>query len=156
MGLYEATVSWRLADGDDFLGNRFSRRHEVSFDGGETYLASPSPKVVAEPMADPAGVDPEEALIAALSSCHMLYFLAFAAKKGFAIDYYVDNAVGEMTKREDGKSWMSRITLRPDVKFSGDKLPSAEDIDALHHSAHDYCIIGNSLKSEVVVEHQQG
>lgn len=154
MGLYEATVSWRLADGDDFAGNKFSRRHEASFDGGESYVASPSPQVVPEPMSDPAGVDPEEALIASLSSCHMLYFLAFAAKKGFAIEYYVDNAVGEMAKREDGKSWMSKITLRPDVKFVGDKLPTAEEIDDLHHAAHSYCIIGNSLKSEVAIEHQ--
>ncbi|MDD3799937.1 MAG: OsmC family protein [Novosphingobium sp.] len=154
MGLYEATVSWRLADGDDFASNKFSRRHEASFDGGESYVASPSPQVVPEPMSDPAGIDPEEALIASLSSCHMLYFLAFAAKKGFAIEYYVDNAVGEMAKREDGKSWMSKITLRPDVKFVGDKLPTAEEIDDLHHAAHSYCIIGNSLKSEVAIEHQ--
>jgi organic hydroperoxide reductase OsmC/OhrA len=97
-------------------------------------------------------VDPEEALVAATSSCHMLWFLSLAAKRGFVVDSYVDEAFGVMEKNQTGKLAITRITLRPDIQFSGDKVPSAEELKSLHHTAHEECFIANSLKSEVLIE----
>jgi len=97
-------------------------------------------------------VDPEEALVAATSSCHMLWFLSLAAKRGFVVDSYVDEAFGVMEKNETGKLAITRITLRPNIQFSGDKVPSAEELKSLHHTAHEECFIANSLKSEVLIE----
>ena len=97
-------------------------------------------------------VDPEEALVAATSSCHMLWFLSLAAKRGFVVDSYVDEAFGVMEKNQTGKLAITRITLRPDIQFSGDKVPSAEELKSLHHTAHEECFIANSLRSEVLIE----
>jgi len=97
-------------------------------------------------------VDPEEALVAATSSCHMLCFLSLAAQRGFVVDSYVDEAFGVMEKNQTGKLAITRITLRPDIQFSGDKVPSAEELKSLHHTAHEECFIANSLKSEVLIE----
>jgi organic hydroperoxide reductase OsmC/OhrA len=149
---YEATVRWQRRPDEHFVDGRYSRAHEWQFDGGARVQASASPHVVKVPFSDPSGVDPEEAFVAAIASCHMLFFLGFAAKRGFAITAYEDNAVGVMSKTGDGREWVTRVTLRPRVAFTGDKRPTAEEVDALHHQAHEACYIANSVKSEVVIE----
>src|SRR3954469_20391521 len=149
---YGARVSWARQGSEKFVDNRYSRAHEWAFDGGITVRASSSPSVVPLPLSAADAVDPEEALVASASSCHMLYFLFFAAKKGFVIDRYEDEAFGVLEKNEAGKMFMSKITLRPKVTFSGDKTPSADEMDALHHSAHEECFIAQSLKSEIAIE----
>lgn len=154
MASYEATVRWRRRPDERFVDGHYSRAHEWQFDGGAHVHASASPHVVRAPFSDPSGVDPEEAFVAALASCHMLFFLAFAAKHGFAITAYEDNAVGVMLKTSDGREWMTKATLRPRVVFTGDKRPIAEEVDALHHQAHEACYIANSVKTEVVIEGQ--
>ena len=154
MASYEATVRWRRRPDERFVDGHYSRAHEWQFDGGAHVHASASPHVVRAPFSDPSGVDPEEAFVAALASCHMLFFLAFAAKHGFAITAYEDNAVGVMLKTSDGREWMTKATLGPRVVFTGDKRPIAEEVDALHHQAHEACYIANSVKTEVVIEGQ--
>ena len=149
---YRATVKWKRQDDAAFTDQRYSRGHSWSFDGGITVPGSSSPLSVKLPYSVAEAVDPEEALVAALSSCHMLTFLYVAAKQGFVVDAYEDSAVGEMTKNAAGKMWVSKITLNPAIVFAGDKRPSAEQLDALHHLAHDECYIANSVKSEVVVQ----
>lgn len=151
MHRYEARVTWNR-EGAKFTDSRYSRLHEWSFDGGGTVPASASPLTVPLPYSVAEAVDPEEALVAATSSCHMLWFLSTAAKRGFVVDRYADQAFGVMEKNADGKLAFTRITLRPRVDFAGDKRPSAEDLAALHHTAHEECFIANSLKCEVVVE----
>ena len=152
MASYEATVRWHRGADETFTDNRYSRAHEWAFDCGLTLRASSSPSVVPLPLSVTDAVDPEEALVASTSSCHMLYFLFFAAKRGFVVERYYDQAFGVLEKNQSGKMFMSRITLRPQVTFSGDKVPSADELASLHHAAHDECFIANSLKSEIVVE----
>ena len=149
---YMAKVSWTRASGEKFTDNRYSRAHEWAFDGGVTVRASSSPGVVPVPMSATDAVDPEEALIASASSCHMLWFLSLAARKGFIVDSYVDEAEATLAKNDAGKLYVARIALRPRIAFSGDKQPSTDELGALHHAAHDECFIAHSLKSEVVVE----
>lgn len=151
MHQYEASIAWRR-DGQVFIDNRYSRGHEWRFDGGAVVPASSSPHVVPLPMSVAANVDPEEALVAAVSSCHMLFFLSIAAKRGFVVDSYVDRAVGVMEKNSEGKIAMTRITLRPDIVFSGDRISTPQELDAIHHMSHEQCYIANSIKTEVVVE----
>jgi organic hydroperoxide reductase OsmC/OhrA len=151
MHQYEATISWQRGD-QKFSDNRYSRAHEWVFDGGAHVPASSSPLSVPLPMSVAANVDPEEALVAATSSCHMLFFLSFAGKAGFVVDGYVDRAVGIMEKNAEGKVAITRITLRPRIVFSGASKPTAIELDALHHDAHTQCYIANSIKAEVVVE----
>jgi organic hydroperoxide reductase OsmC/OhrA len=148
---YAATVAWKR-DGAKFTDSRYSRRHEWRFDGGVTVPGSSSPLSVPVPMSSAEAVDPEEALIASASSCHMLWFLYAAARRGFVVDDYVDDAVGTLAKNSEGKMAMTRIALRPRVTFSGEKRPTDAELQELHHFAHDECYIANSLKSEVVVE----
>lgn len=151
MHRYEAKIAWKR-NGATFTDNRYSRGHDWSFDGGVKVPASASPLVVRPPFSVAEAVDPEEALVAAASSCHMLSFLYLAAKQGFVVDSYDDTAFGVMAKNQQGKLAISRITLRPQVQFSGTKLPGAAELEALHHAAHDECYIANSLRCEVVVE----
>jgi organic hydroperoxide reductase OsmC/OhrA len=151
MHRYEARVSWQR-DGATFTDNRYSRGHEWSFDGGVTVRASSSPLTVKVPYSVAEAVDPEEALVAATSSCHMLWFLSLAGRQGFVVDRYADDAFGVMEKNADGKLAFTRITLRPQIEFVGEKLPSADEIAALHRSAHEECFIANSLKCDVVIE----
>jgi organic hydroperoxide reductase OsmC/OhrA len=151
---YEATVRWRCRPDERFIDGRYSRAHEWQFDGGAHVHASASPHVVRTPFSDPSGVDPEEAFVAALASCHMLFFLALAAKQGFAIMTYEDNAIGVMSKPSEGREWMTNVTLHPQVAFTGDKRPIADEVDALHHQAHEACYIANSVKTEVLIEGQ--
>jgi organic hydroperoxide reductase OsmC/OhrA len=145
---YTATVVWRR-DGATFTDNRYSREHVWSFDGGLEVPASSSPTIVPLPMSRPEAVDPEEAFVAALSSCHMLFFLSLAAKRDFMVDRYEDHAVGIMDKDARGKLFIARVTLDPKVDFSGDPQPSRDDIADLHHRAHDGCFIANSVRTEV-------
>jgi organic hydroperoxide reductase OsmC/OhrA len=152
MAAYEATIKWQRGADEAFTDQRYSRRHRWLFDGGTEVIASSSPHSVRVPFSDPAAVDPEEALVAALSSCHMLFFLWFAARRGFCIASYNDKAVGEMTRGPDGKEWMSRVTLRPEVVFDGGKRPTEADISELHHLSHEACYIANSVKSEILIE----
>jgi len=147
---YTARVSWSRDDAV-FTDNRYSRAHLWEFDGGITVPASSSPNSVRLPFSRADAVDPEEALVAAASSCHMLSFLFVAAKRGVRVDRYEDDAVGVMTPDERGKLWVSRITLRPRIDF-GDTPPSAELLAELHHEAHEECYIARSLKTEIVVE----
>jgi len=149
MAGHDVRIVW-ASDGD-FLSGRYSRRHEWQFDGGAVVAASSSPHVVRPPLSDPAAVDPEEALVAAVSSCHMLWFLDLARRAGFDLASYVDDATGTMGEIEPGRVALTRITLRPDIVFVG-RQPSAEELGQLHHQAHEHCFIANSLKSEVVVE----
>ncbi|MDQ3125085.1 MAG: OsmC family protein [Pseudomonadota bacterium] len=151
MSEHLATVEWSRGD-QDFTGNRYSRAHDWRFDGGAVVRGSSAPASVPEPMSDPAVVDPEEALVAALSSCHMLFFLAFAAKAGFTVDSYRDEAIGALGRDERGKTSITTITLRPAVGFSGESQPDAAAIDVLHHRAHEACYIANSIRAEVTVE----
>ena len=148
---YDAEVLWERGD-QPFLDNRYSRKHVLRFDGGTEVAGSSSPHVVPVPLSDPAAVDPEEAFVASLSSCHMLWFLSLAARRKFRVDFYKDNATGEMEKNADGKLVIARVFLRPDVRFSGDDLPTNADIDALHHKAHQECFIANSVRSQIICE----
>ncbi len=147
---YTATVAW-ARNGAAFTDNQYSRAHEWRFDGGAVVPGSSAPQSVPLPYSDAAAVDPEEALVAALSSCHMLFFLAFATKKGWVVDSYTDNAAGTMEKNTDGKTAITRIVLRPRVMFAGNPPPQAE-IDHVHHRAHEECYIANSIKADVVIE----
>ena len=147
---YTATIRW-TRDGASFPDNRYSRGHTWTFDGGVTVPASSSPLVVPPPLSPENAVDPEEAFVAALSSCHMLTFLAIAAKKRFTVDAYEDHALGVMTKNQNGKLFVSKVTLDPRIEFSGDKVPSPEQIAELHHLAHKECFIANSVLTDVVV-----
>jgi organic hydroperoxide reductase OsmC/OhrA len=149
---YRATVAWKRESGAKFTDQRYSRGHTWSFDGGITLPASSSPLSVKLPYSVAEAVDPEEAFVASLSSCHMLTFLYVAAKQGYVVDAYEDQAVGEMTKNERGKMWVSKVTLHPAIVFGGDKRPTPEQLDHLHHLAHDECYIANSVKSDVVVQ----
>lgn len=150
MSEYAAAVEWSRGD-QPFLDNRYSRAHDWRFDGGATVRGSSAPSSVPVPMSDPAAVDPEEALVAAVSSCHMLFFLAFAAKAGQVVDRYRDDAVGVMGKDDRGRMAIVAVTLRPEVAFAG-APPSAEALADLHHRAHEACYIANSIRAEVTVE----
>ena len=151
MGEYTATLEWQR-DGAVFTDNRFSRAHRWRFDGGADVPGSASPLVVPPPLSDPTAIDPEEAFVAAIASCHMLWFLALAARAGFIVDHYRDVAVGIMEKIDSGKQAITRVTLRPDIGFSGDKRPSPDELQSLHHKAHDNCFIANSVRTEITVE----
>jgi organic hydroperoxide reductase OsmC/OhrA len=148
---HKATIRWAHTSGD-FLKGRYSREHTWTFDGGLTVPASPSPSSVPKPYSNEAHVDPEEAFVAALSSCHMLTFLFLAMKAGFEVGSYEDEAVGMMTKNEKGIPWVSSVALRPRIVYAGERRPSAEDESRLHHGAHEQCFIANSVKTEVTVQ----
>ena len=151
MSTYTATIRWSGKGAEGFAKGQYSRAHEWAFDGGAVVPASASPDNVPPGTADEAGVDPEEAFIASLSSCHMLFFIDFARRAGFVVDGYVDEAEGVLEKREDGKIAMTRVTLRPGVTWRGD-VPDEAAISDLHHRAHEACFIANSVTSEVSVE----
>lgn len=155
MSTYTATITWKSDSPEEFTRNKYTRGHEWSFDGGITVPASSSPHAVRVPWSVEAAVDPEEALVASAASCHMLTFLWLAAKAGFNIASYTDNAVGEMTAGDDGRQWVSTITLDPQIEWIGHP-PTAEQLADLHHRAHEGCYIANSIKSEVVVKGIRG
>jgi organic hydroperoxide reductase OsmC/OhrA len=150
MSEHKATIKWYRTS-PDFLNGKYSREHTWVFDGGFTVPASPSPAVVPAPWSNPANVDPEEAFVAAISSCHMLTFLYLASKHGFQIDSYEDEAVGMMAKNEKGVPWVSLVKLNPKIAYGGEKLPTRDDETRLHHLSHEQCYIANSIKTEVAV-----
>jgi len=153
MSTYTATIRWTRDASTDFAKGQYSRAHQWAFDGGAVVPASPSPHIVPAPWNDPAGVDPEEAFVASLSSCHMLFFVDFARRGGWVVDSYVDEAEGVLGKNGEGKMAMTRVTLRPRVSWGGDRQPDEAAIADLHHRAHEACFIANSVTTEVVVEH---
>lgn len=152
MSAFTAKISWKNDSPETFTKNRYSRAHTWVFDGGIEVPASSSPHAVRLPYSVENAVDPEEALVASAASCHMLTFLWIASKKGFLIDSYEDNAVGEMTRNDEGREWISKITLDPQIGWSGDKFPTSEELAEMHHEAHKECFIANSIKSEVVIK----
>lgn len=151
MSEHKATITWKSSS-EEFLKGKYSREHSWTFDGGLTIPASPSPSVVPTPCSNPANIDPEEAYVASISSCHMLTFLYLAMKQGFQVDSYQDEAVGVMTKNEKGVPWLSVVTLHPKIEYSGGKLPTPADEERLHHLAHEQCFIANSIKTVVTVK----
>ena len=151
MSEHTAEVVWER-NGAVYTDNRYSRGHRWRFDGGIEVPASSSPLSVPPPLSVAAAVDPEEAFVASLSSCHMLWFLSIAAKRGFVIERYRDAAVGQLAKDSKGRMAMTVVTLRPDVTFDGPRRPSRGELDALHHEAHDRCFIANSVTSQVRCE----
>ncbi len=148
MHRYTAAIRWERGD-QPFTDNRYSRAHAWRFDGGAEVRGSSSPLSVKVPLSDPAAVDPEEAFVVSLSSCHMLWFLGLAAKAGFRVDRYVDEAEGVMDRNAEGKLAVTVVTLHPVVDFSGEKLPSRGELEHLHHRAHEECFIANSVRTEV-------
>lgn len=150
MGVYEARIVWERGD-QPFLDKRYSRAHSWSFDGGAVVPGSSAPSSVPLPMSDASAVDPEEAMIASLSSCHMLWFLAFAANAGLVVDTYADEASGRMGQDDHGKRYLAEVRLRPFTSFAG-REPDQAEIDALHRQAHDHCEMAHSVRAVITVE----
>jgi organic hydroperoxide reductase OsmC/OhrA len=150
MSEHFATIRWQRGE-HAFAKGRYSRKHEWHFDGGAIVPGSASPHIVREPFSDASAVDPEEAFVAALSSCHMLWFLSTAADRGFVIDNYDDEAVGRMRANSEGKLVVAEVVLRPHTTFNGSQ-PTREQIADMHHTAHESCFLANSVKSEIRVE----
>lgn len=152
MSDYTALVEWQRQSHEPFNDNQYSRGHTWSFDGGVVVPASSSPHVVPLPLSVEANVDPEEAFIAAISSCHMLTFLGIAAKRRYVIDSYTDQAIGFMEEDENGRTSVTQVVLRPKIVFVGEKQPTLEQLKKLHHLAHQHCFIANSVKTEITTE----
>ena len=151
MSEYVATIRWQRGD-QNFADGNYSRGHEWAFDGGITVAASASPDIVPLPMSVAENVDPEEAFVASLSSCHMLFFLDIAAKSGFFVDEYTDAAIGHLGKNAEGKTAITKVILRPNATYSGERIPDQNKIEKMHHRAHELCFITNSIKTEVTTE----
>jgi organic hydroperoxide reductase OsmC/OhrA len=153
MAEYKTTITWvGKASPDDFAKGKYSREHTWAFDGGITVPASASPSVVPTPWSNPASVDPEEAFVASISSCHMLTFIYLAQKAGFVVERYEDAAVGRMTKSERGATpWVSHVTLTPRIVWGGAKRPTDVEEEHLHHEVHEQCFIAQSVKTEITV-----
>tara|TARA_Y100001960_G_C14703159_1_gene842851 strand:- start:669 stop:1154 length:486 start_codon:yes stop_codon:yes gene_type:complete len=152
MSNYGATVRWARKQDELFSDNQYSRGHQWEFDGGVSVPASASPHVVPLPLSVEENVDPEEAFIAAISSCHMLTFLGIAAKRRYVIDSYVDSAIGTMEEDDNGYTSVTKVILRPKICFSGDKKPNYQQLEKMHHLAHQHCFIANSVKTEITTE----
>lgn len=150
---YTATINWTKQADEVFTDGKYSRVHRWSFDGGMKFNASASPSVVPLPMSDASLIDPEEAFIASISSCHMLFFLSFCARQKHVVIYYEDKAEGTMGDGEDGKKQMLSVTLHPIVKFAEDRSPTEEILSHLHELAHESCFIANSIKTKITVSH---
>ena len=151
MSEYSATVRWERGD-QVFVDDQYSRAHAWHFDGGLAVPASASPEIVPPPYSVAANVDPEEALVASLSSCHMLFFLAMAAKRGIVVDCYSDAASGYLAKDENVRLAMTRVILRPRASYSGKKMPTMPQLQKLHHRSHELCFIANSVRTDVRIE----
>jgi organic hydroperoxide reductase OsmC/OhrA len=151
MSSHHATVRWEQSGGP-FAKRQYSRAHTWSFDGGVTVPAAASPSAVPAQFTDPSAVDPEEAYVAAIASCHLLSFLPLAALAGFEVLRYEDDAVGKMTKNDQGKRWVSEVELNPRITWAEGRAPSAEKLADLHHRAHMDCYIANSVRTEIRVK----
>lgn len=143
---HHATIEWSRT-GEDFTYDAYTREHRWRFGGGSSIRASAAPDY----KGDASLVNPEEAFVGALSSCHMLTFLALCAKKKFVVDRYTDEAVGELGKLPNGRLAVTKVTLRPKVVFAGE-APAPEALHDLHEKAHHHCFIANSVTTEVSVE----
>ena len=154
MASYRATADWRLTEGEDFAGGRYSRGHSVVFGSGLEVPGTASPHVVGNKWSVPSAADPEEMLVGAINTCHMLSFLHVAREAGFVVTRYRDEAEGVMTRRDDGEMWVSKVTLRPEISYAG-RQPTPTERDEMHHAAHQICFIANSVKTEIVVEEPQ-
>lgn len=152
MAEYNAKILWTRGIQENYGDNKYSRGHAWHFDGGVIVPATASPHIVPAPYSVAENVDPEQAFVASLSSCHMLFFLDICSRKGHIIDRYEDNAIGIMGKNDIGKIAMTKVTLKPKVTFSGEKIPTLTDQEVLHHQAHDLCFIANSVKTEIITE----
>ena len=152
MSTHTATILWQRGNANGFVEGRYSRAHSWRFDGGAEVAASPSPSVVPAPWSDAAAVDPEEAFVAAISSCHMLWFLSLAAERGVIVDRYEDAAVGTMARIAPGRQAITEVVLRPRIAFASGHAPAAQDVEALHEAAHARCFIANSVKTAIRVE----
>jgi organic hydroperoxide reductase OsmC/OhrA len=150
MSEHRAHVRWQH-DGGAFAKRQYSRAHTWTFDGGVTVPASAAPSGVPVPYSNPANVDPEEAFVAAVSSCHMLVFLYLAALGGFEVLRYEDEALGRLTPNDRGALWVSHVVLSPRVAYAGGSAPTAEQEADLHHRAHEGCYIANSVRTEITV-----
>lgn len=148
MAEYTAEILW-LRGEQDFVDGHYSRRYLMRFDGGAEVPGSSSPLVIPVPGSDPAAVDPEESFVASLSGCHMLWFLSIAAKYGFRVDRYLDRPVGRMARNAENRLAMTLVTLRPEVHFSGPRRPTPDELQHMHHEAHEACFIANSVKTEL-------
>ncbi len=153
MSQHTATIQWTNTS-PDFMTGRYSREHTWRFDGGLSVPASSSPAVVRAPLSNPANIDPEEAYVASISSCHMLTYLHLARIAGFAIESYEDQAVGETVKNERGVPWIATVVLAPRIVYGGDKRPTPEDEDRLHHQSHEQCFVSQSIRTEITVKRQ--
>lgn len=153
MHQYQATIKWRQEDGN-FVNGKYSRKHTWNFDGNFEIPASASPQIVPKPFSDPAAVDPEEAFVASLASCHMLWFLSLAAKKGFIVKHYEDAARGIMENNGEGKLAITKVILQPLVTFYPSDNLNQQVIEKLHNQAHQQCFIANSVKSEIIIDDQ--
>jgi len=151
MAQHSATISWQRQDAT-FTDKRYSRGHKWEFDGGTVVPASASPHVVPLPYSVTEAVDPEEAFVASLSSCHLLWFLDIACQRGFIVESYQDKATGVLAKNNEGKPAMTVVTLHPEVAFAGERLPTWAEIEAMHHKAHESCFIASSVKTDVRCE----
>ncbi len=151
MSIYLAKIAWQNDSPETFTKNQYSRAHTWSFDGGVTVPASSSPHAVPEYSVESA-VDPEEAFVASISSCHMLTFLWIASRKGYVVESYLDNAVGTLAKDGEGRMSMTEVKLRPEITWARNNVPGSDEIAAMHHAAHDGCYIANSVRSEITVE----
>lgn len=150
MSSYTATVRWQRGD-QPFTDGKYSRGHDVEFDGGVSLRGSSAPGVVRPPLSEVAAADPEEMFVASLSMCHMLFFLDLARRGGFVVDHYVDNAEGVMGQDDRGRTALILVSLKPMIQWSGDKRPAADDVAALHHKAHELCFIANSFRGDVTI-----
>jgi organic hydroperoxide reductase OsmC/OhrA len=150
MSNHSVSIQWSNT-GPDFLNRKYSREHQWLFDGGFVVPASPSPHIVPAPWSNAANVDPEEAYIASIASCHMLWFLHVACDAGYEVIAYEDQAVGEMTKNEQGVLWISRVSLHPKIQWHETTVPDEAIVEQLHELAHRNCFIANSVRTEIVV-----
>ncbi len=151
MSEYYATINWQHTNGEDFIDNQYSRGHLWMFDGGLTVPASSSPHIVPLPFSIAANIDPEEAFVASIASCHMLFFLSIAAKKKFSIEQYTDEAIGVM-ETLNGKTAMTKVMLKPKIKFFGDQQPNTNQIKKMHDQSHEQCFIANSIKTKIIIQ----
>lgn len=151
MATYRATAEWTLEDGGDFPKGRYSRGHTVTFGSGFQAPGTASAHVVGNKWSVPGAVDPEEMLVAAINTCHMLSFLHIVREAGFVVTHYRDEAVGVMTRNDAGEMWVSQVTLRPEITYEG-RQPTAAERHAMHEKAHHICFIANSVRTKIVVE----
>lgn len=152
MSDYRATISWSRGQDEKYIDDKYSREHLWEFEAGLKIPASPSHHIVPLPYSNPNNLDPEEAFVASLSSCHMLFFLSLCAQEGFIVDDYKDSAVGVLSRIGRNKMAMTKVTLNPNAHYSGEKLPDDKDIERIHHKAHEQCFIANSVTTEIILD----